>query len=176
MRLRSSAQPSWHDLADSVRIKKCYLITGVNSHRMTLSLTGLYVSAETFYFHFTLSNRSRLSYPVELMRLFIHDETNLKRSSLQERELPLLYADSLTLLPPGSCTSFVMVTPQFTMPEARSCVLEVMEAGGGRHIRLPIRNRHLFLAKPLNDSLAIPFLHPSYEKIFRRFRAARTIR
>lgn len=173
----SSAQGIDSTVVDSLKKKGPFMLAGVKQHRMTLTLDAIYVQDEIFFFHFSLRNRSRLSYPVDLIRLFIRDESKAARVSIQEMDLFPWYADSLTNIAAGASVSFVLAVPKFTIPQSRILVLEIFELSGGRNLRMSIGNRQLFLARPvISDTLSNSLLHPYYEKLFNRIRRHRAVR
>ena len=124
---------------------------GKKINSLTISIEKLFVKDEIFWFCFSIRNRSVLSYPVDLLRIFIRDMTKTNRSSVQELEITPLYIDTLHLIPAKSDTKFLMAVSKFTMPDNKVCVMELFETNGGRNVFLEIYNRQLFLAKPIPD-------------------------
>ena len=137
-----------------IRVKeaKSFIRYGKKSNSLTVSIEKLFVHEEVFWFGFVIRNRSGLSYPVDLLRVFIRDITKTNRSSVQELEITPLYLDTLHLVPAKSDTKFLIAVSKFTIPDNKVCVLELFETNGGRNVFLEINNRQLFLAKPIPDN------------------------
>lgn len=142
-----------------VRASKPFLKFGKRSGQLVLSLEKLFVKDEVYYLGFSIRNTSRLSYPIELFRLYIKDENAARRSSVQELELIPLYADSITTVASKKRFHFVIALSKFTIPDNKICLLEMFETSGGRNLTLEITNRQLFLAKPLKDNSSSSTLH-----------------
>lgn len=132
-----------------VKSYRSFLSTVSKAYGIRLKLKGLYVSRGQFYFSFQISNHSPLSYPVDFIHFYIHDRLSGKRSSVQELEMVPIYKDTLSCVHPGVDRDFMIVVPQFTIPNAQECLLEIFEQSGGRNLTLKILNRDLYRAKPL---------------------------
>ncbi len=117
--------------------------------RLTLELQTLYVQEEVFWIGLILRNRSQLSYPVEFIRLYLRDDNQAKRSSLQELEILPLYIDSLKLVKAKDNSRFLIAIPKFTIPDKKTFVIEIFETNGGRNLTLCINNWQLFKAKAI---------------------------
>jgi hypothetical protein len=142
-------------LVQSVHTAKPFILFGKRSNGMVLSLEKIFVKDKVFFFGYKLINKSALSYPVELLRLFIRDKTSSKRSSSQEIECVPLYADSVLTVSAYSFIRFVIAVSKFTIPDKKVCQLELFETHGGRNLSLDITNRQLFLARPFSDSVIL---------------------
>jgi hypothetical protein len=142
------------DSSQIVKIKdaRAFIRYGKKINSLTISIEKLFVKDEVFWFGFSIRNRSGLSYPVDLLRLFIRDMTKTNRSSVQELEITPLFLDTVHLVPAKSDTKFLIAVSKFTIPDNKVCVLELFETNGGRNIFLEINNRQLFLAKPIPDN------------------------
>lgn len=137
---------------DTVKTAKSFLIYGKRSHGLVLSLQKIFVQHEMFWFGFSVRNLSNLSYPVELLRLYIRDTRQTKRTSGQELELVPVYVDTIQKIPAKKRVGFLLAVPKFTIPDSKSLLLEIFETNGGRNLTLEISNRLLFLARPLKNS------------------------
>jgi hypothetical protein len=124
---------------------------GKRSDRLVLSLETLHVKDEMFWLRFSLANKSGLSYPVDLFRLYIRDKNHAARSSQQEVELVPVYADTVRIVPAHGTIRFFIGLKKFTIPDNKVCLLEMFEANGGRNLSLEITNRQLFLARPVEE-------------------------
>ena len=133
----------------TMREAKPFIRFGKRESGLVVCLQKLFVEAETFWLEFTITNRSSLSWPLELFRLYIRDKDRTRRSSQQEIELIPLYADTLQLVQAKSTKHFMVALPKFTIPDNKACILELFETNGGRNLALSISNRQLFLARPI---------------------------
>lgn len=138
-----------------VNCTKPFILFGKKSNRLVLALEKIFVKDEIFWLGFSIRNRSGLSYPVELFRLYIRDKSRAQRSSQQEIELTPLYADSLKIIAAKKTVHFLIALSKFTIPDNKVCLLEMFELNGGRNLDLEISNRQLFLARPIPDTSKI---------------------
>lgn len=136
---------------EKIKEAKGFIRYGKKINNLTIGIEKLFVKDEVFWFGFSIRNRSALSYPVDLLRLFIRDMSKTNRSSVQELEIIPLYLDTVHLVPAKSETKFLMAVSKFTIPDNKVCVLELFESNGGRNVFLDIHNRQLFLAKLVPD-------------------------
>ena len=134
-----------------VKEARSFIRYGKKINSLTISIEKLFVNNEVFWFGFSIRNRSGLSYPVDLLRLFIRDMTKTNRSSVQELEITPIYLDTVHLVPAKTDTKFLIAVSKFTIPDNKVCVLELFETNGGRNVFLEINNRQLFLAKPIPE-------------------------
>lgn len=116
---------------------------------MRLKLRSIHFDSEHLYFHYRLYNRSNIPYLVDFSRMYITDGRKVKRSTSQQQEIVPLNATEEKLVPGNSNTDFVFVMKRFTIPDAKKFKVEFFEHGGGRHITMNIKNRHIFRARPL---------------------------
>jgi conjugative transposon TraN protein len=92
-------------------------------HGIRLSVEGIYIHRDVLFCQLRLRNGSSIPYDVDFIRLSIRDRQGGKRTATQETEIQpvLVYGDSQR-------------------------VEGMQEKGGGRHLSLRIRNRHLIRA------------------------------
>jgi hypothetical protein len=140
--------------ADSAIISKVkesgsLLYQQTKAYGIRIELKGIYLHNQQLYFSFCISNRSHLNYPVDFIHFYIRDRVTVKRTSVQEVELVTLYIDPLTNVPAKSKQNFVIVLPQFTIPGAKECILELFELNGGRNLNLKVTNKCIFQARAL---------------------------
>jgi len=114
--------------------------------QMVFRLTGTAFSGPMLFFRFRITNRSRLDFPIDFIRLYIRDRQKAKRTSVQERELTALYADSMRVIPGKSHAELVIGVPAFTLAEDKQFLVEAYEKNGGRLLTLHIRNKALLKA------------------------------
>lgn len=134
-----------------LKYEKAFLHGKGDALRLSLELQTIHVKDEVFWFGLILRNRSQLSYPIELVRLYIRDDNQVNRSSLQELEILPLYIDSLRIIEANDNNRFLIAVPKFTIPDKKSFLIEIFEENGGRNLTLTINNWQLFKAR------AVPF-------------------
>jgi hypothetical protein len=136
-----------------IKATKSFIKFGKRTEKLVLSLEKLFVKEEMFWLGFKIKNDSKLSYPIELFRLYIKDQTAARRSSQQELELLPLYSDSPTIVPAKKSIRFLIALSKFTIPDNKVCLLEMFETNGGRNLTIEISNRQLFLAKQVSENV-----------------------
>ena len=119
-------------------------------YEMLLRLSGLYIEKDILYYQLELQNRSNINYDIDMLRFFIKDKKQSKRTASQELEQFPLYVYGNT----GSVTgkakqTIVVAVPKFTIPDKKLLYVQVMEKNGGRHLLLKIKNRDIIKAKTM---------------------------
>lgn len=130
-------------------IHKKTAIKSCNAYKydMKLSLEGIYAESDKIYFQVKLKNDSWIDYPIRELRLFLKDNKNGKRTTIQEIELqPLYLLGNQKIVHNRSGHNLVIALPSFTIPDQKRLILELQEANGGRHLKLAIKNKHLIKA------------------------------
>ncbi|TDW97112.1 conjugative transposon protein TraN [Dinghuibacter silviterrae] len=136
-------------LATSVRSMPAFIKVRDRAFRMRLRVDALAATSDLLFLRMEVTNRSRLDYTPDFLRLYIRDRVQAKRSSLQEQELIPRYTDSLLTIPGKDSRTWVMAIPRITIPDKKEFRVELYEKNGGRSLSLRIRNRHLYRARPL---------------------------
>lgn len=114
------------------------------------SLEDIYIKGGVFFFSLSLNNKSPIRFDLESLRFHVSDLKTTKRAAVQEREvLPIYVSGNTTLVEPGSINLFIVATNKFTLSDAKYFGVEIREQGGGRHLKIQIRNGHLMKAKAL---------------------------
>lgn len=121
-------------------IKHC----NAHAYRMQASLKGIYADGGVLYFQVGLTNNSWMDYPIGQLRLLIRDLKTAKRTTAQEIEIkPTYILGNQNCIYNRSEQILVVVVPSFTVPDQKQFILQIQEAGGGRHLQLAIKNRQL---------------------------------
>src|SRR6185437_6824616 len=116
-------------------------------YEMLLRLKGIYIENDILYYHLELKNYSNIPYDIELLRFFIKDKKQAKRTASQELEQTPLYVYGNTGTVPGqSKLSIVVALPVFTIPDQKLLYIQLMENNGGRNLSLEIKNRDIIKA------------------------------
>ncbi|CAN5397564.1 conjugative transposon protein TraN [soil metagenome] len=128
---------------------------GVNDKHddMRLSLNGLYVYNDVFYFQLSLQNKSFISYDINAIRFFIRDRQKCKRNATQETEIkPLYLYGNIKNVKGKSVQSCVIALPKFTLPDAKYLSVQILEKNGGRDLHLNLQNWHIMQVKPIEPN------------------------
>jgi len=119
-------------------------------YEMLLQLKGIYIENDILYYQLELRNFSNISYDIDMMRFFIKDKKQSKRTASQELEQFPLYVYGNTGSVAGQWKQTIVVAlPKFTIPDKKLCYVQVMEKNGGRHLLLKINNNKLVKANLL---------------------------
>ena len=122
-----------------------------SKYEMLLRLKGIYIENDILYYQLELKNYSNISYDIDMLRFFIKDKKQSKRTASQELEQVPLYVYGNTGSVPGqSKLTMVVALPKFTIPDKKLMYVQVMEKNGGRHLLLKINNNRLVKAKVPN--------------------------
>lgn len=109
---------------------------------MMLTLRGIYIERNIMFYHLQVSNATNIAYHPEMLRLFIKDKKQSKRTASQELQQKPVYKHGDTSVINGKSTiDIVFAVPKFTIPDAKLLHIEVMEHNGGRHLSLRIKNK-----------------------------------
>lgn len=124
----------------------------VRKGSVQLRLAGVYIKDNTLYYQLRLDNRSAVPFDIELLRCYIRDQKQVRRTASQERErTPEYIAGNTRSVAAHGFNVWVLAMDKFTIPDAKYFAIQVLEKEGGRHLRLKIRNRHILQAIPLPD-------------------------
>jgi conjugative transposon TraN protein len=119
-------------------------------NKMKLSLERIYIHDNVMYYHVRISNASHIPFHTDMLRFFIRDRQQIKRTASQEvGEAPLYIAGSSDVVGAHQAIDVVYALPKFTIPDAKRLVIELLERKGGRHLRLQIHNKTIMKAVPL---------------------------
>jgi conjugative transposon TraN protein len=133
---------------DRYRISLCE-----NNFGIRLSITGMFVAEDHFFYRMSIENNTDISYDVDQVRFFVRDQKRSRRTASQEVELlPVKFWSAPGKVAAQSMKSFVVVLPKFTIPDKKNLVVQLIENGGGRHMELKVNNKKLVrpsLLRPL---------------------------
>ena len=119
---------------------------------MTAEVAGIYIQGEVIYYQLKITNQSPIDYDIEVLRFFIKDKRKGKRTAVQELDLtPIYVAGNSKQIKANSQTVVVVALEKFTIPDAKSLRIQIMEKNGGRHLSLRIGNRKIIQARVLPD-------------------------
>ena len=121
-----------------------------SKYEILLRLSGLYIEKNIIYYQLELQNRSNISYDIDMLRFFIKDKKQSKRTASQELEQIPLYMYGNTGSIEGQSKKIVVVAlPKFTIPDKKFLYIQLTEKNGGRNLQLKIKNRNIIQAKAI---------------------------
>jgi conjugative transposon TraN protein len=144
------------DAAFPVDIKSVLLankkIRGIKNTKydMRLELHGVLVKNNLLFFKVQVVNDSNISYDVNMLSFYIRDRKRSLRTANQEIEMQVkcVYGDTSTIKPRSS-NVIVFAFEKFTIPEKKYLSFELIEANGGRNLKLNISNKIIIKAEAL---------------------------
>jgi conjugative transposon TraN protein len=129
------------------------MLYGVRDRKfgIKLQLGGIYTKEAVVFYHLQMENQSNISYDIDMLRFYIKDKKESKRTASQELELQPLYVYGDTVAIEGqSNRTFVYALPKFTIPDKKYLSIQLMEQNGGRHLQLRVHNRTILKAELVN--------------------------
>lgn len=133
-----------------VEADKVSILKREHSYKIGMYLKGIYIRENIMFFHFTLNNKSNINYDVDLLRFFIRDREQLKRTASQEITLlPIYRHGNDKLIPANAHQEVIYALNKFTIPDAKHLVIEMFEQNGGRHLSMTVKNRTIVNARPI---------------------------
>jgi conjugative transposon TraN protein len=120
------------------------------SFQVKMQLLGIYIQDDIMYYQLRLINRSPIPYDIESIRFFVHDSKKAKRGAVQQLEIqPVQVYNDSTRIQPGSAIVKVFALSKMTLDAAKKLQIQIGELGGGRQLRLQIRNKTLLKASSI---------------------------
>lgn len=115
--------------------------------KMVLQMKGLFISEDVLFCKLTIWNKSSINFDVDVLRFYLRDRKVAKRTASQEVELvPLHVLGNSSLIRGKATETLVFAIPKFTIPDDKLLFIEVMERGGGRHLLVKVKNKHIMKA------------------------------
>lgn len=115
------------------------------------NVSGIYIKEGYLFFRLRFDNASSIRYDVDYTRFSIRDRKVAKRTAAQTLEIkPVCTAGNTSQVKAGGSSVAVFAFEKFTIPDGKSFIIQIGEAGGGRHLQLTVKNRKLVKAKPVN--------------------------
>ena len=132
-----------------IKTMKPFLSSKTHRYKMELQLQTIYHVGDIIYFGCKILNKSSLPFTFDALRLYMRENVQVRRSSIQQRQIIPIYKDTVFYIPGKSDMQFIMAFHQFTIPDHRQLVLEIIERDGGRDLTLKITNQQLLKAREL---------------------------
>ncbi|WP_277014345.1 conjugative transposon protein TraN [Flavobacterium lindanitolerans] len=127
-------------------------IGGIHQKNFGISfrLSGIFIHDGLMYFRVRIENQSNIGYDIDQLRFYIQDQKKAKRTASQEVEItPVSIYRNTTKIAPLDAVTLVITLPKFTIPDKKYLAVQLMEANGGRHAELEVKNREVMRAAPL---------------------------
>lgn len=127
-------------------------VGGINGKNFGVSfrLNGIFIYNSLMYFRIRIENQSNIAYDIDQLRFYIRDQKKSKRTASQETEItPVNIYNNTNKVFPLDGSTLVIALPKFTIPDKKFLALQLMEANGGRHLELEVKNRDVMRAVPL---------------------------
>ncbi|MEO7988612.1 MAG: conjugative transposon protein TraN [Chryseolinea sp.] len=119
---------------------------------MKLSLQGIYIQGNVMFYHMRIANRSNIPFHSDMLRFFVKDKQNVKRTASQEiSTIPLFVYGSSDEVKGTSAQDVIVALEKFTIPDAKVLAIELLEKKGGRHLKLMIKNRAIIRAQTVPE-------------------------
>jgi|GEM_PF-185030 len=118
--------------------------------KVDFAIHNIMVKDGTLFFKMSLTNNSQINYTIDFIRFYIQDAKRTKKTALQQLELtPLFYFNYQPEVRYHQSHVFTAALEKFTIPDKKICIIEIQEAGGGRHFFYKLHNKHLLDAQVL---------------------------
>jgi conjugative transposon TraN protein len=150
----SSLKPLYNEASirlDAERIvKQKESVRGIRDYRFEVrfSLNGIYIKNDVIFFKLQVENNSNINYDVDMLRFFIRDARQTKRTATQEIDVqPLYVSGDTSTIKSNSKNTIVFASPKFTIPNRKYLSIQLMEKNGGRNLQLSVGNRTIIKAK-----------------------------
>ena len=127
---------------------------GIRDHSwdMMAKVTGIYIRGKVMYYQLQFTNIGPIDYDIDLMKFYIRDLKKGKRTAVQENEVtPLYVSGNLKVIKANSTKVVVVALDQFTIPDRKYLIIQMMEKNGGRHLLLRVHNNKIIKAIPLPE-------------------------
>ena len=117
-----------------------------------LLVKGIYAHNGLFYFHTQVRNSSNVPFDTDFIRFKIVDKKVAKRTAIQETVIdPVRSYNEILVIGGKSTVRTVYTVPQFTIPDDKILVIELVEKNGGRHQTIRVENSDVVAAKVINE-------------------------
>lgn len=115
-------------------------------------VSGIYIKDNLLFFQLSFENTSSINYDVDYIRFSINDNKVPKRTAAQQQELrPVHTAGNIKRVKANTNTVAVFAFEKFTIPDAKSFIIQIGEKNGGRHLQLRVKNSKLIKAVPVDE-------------------------
>ena len=93
-----------------------------------------------------------MPFDTDFIRFKIVDKKTAKRTAIQETVIdPVRSYNEILVIGGKSTVRTVYTVPQFTIPDDKILVIELVEKNGGRHQTIRVENSDIVTAKVINE-------------------------
>jgi conjugative transposon TraN protein len=115
-------------------------------------VSGIYIKENLLFFQLSFENTSSISYDIDFIRFSINDNKIAKRTAAQQQELkPVCNSGNSKRVKANTNTVAVFAFEKFTIPDAKSFIIQIGEKNGGRQLQLKVKNRKVINAVPVEE-------------------------
>ncbi|MBG9378422.1 DUF4138 domain-containing protein [Panacibacter sp. DH6] len=108
---------------------------------------GIYTKENLLFLQLSFENVSSIHYDIDFIRFSIQDKKIAKRTAAQQVEMqPVCTAGNSKKIRANTTSVAVFAFESFTIPDAKVFIIQIGEAGGGRHLQLRVKNRDIIHA------------------------------
>lgn len=120
---------------------------------MKLSLQEIFIHGNVMFYHLRIANRSNIPFQTDMLRFYVKDKQNVKRTASQEiSAIPLFVYGNADELKGETTGDVIVALEKFTIPDAKVLAIELLERKGGRHLKLLVKNQAIIRAQPVPDN------------------------
>lgn len=119
---------------------------------MEVKVTGIYIKENVIYYQIQLENRSSIDYDIDLLRFYLRDKKQRKRTAVQENEVkPIYVAGNAKQVKAKFTNTIVAALEKFTIPDKKYLAIQIIEKNGGRNLLMKVHNNKIVKAISLPD-------------------------
>ncbi|PZR25996.1 MAG: hypothetical protein DI538_26880 [Azospira oryzae] len=115
-------------------------------------MQGIFIEGNVMFYHLRIANRSNIPFHTDMLRFYVKDKQNVKRTASQEiSAIPLFIHGNGDELKGATTQDVIVALEKFTIPDAKILAIELLERKGGRHLKLLLKNRTINRAQPIPE-------------------------
>ena len=139
-------------VAEKILENKASRIKAEKRNKVKLKVNGIYIKDDILYFRLQIKNKSNISFDIDNVRFSIKDRQESKRTATQEIQLtPVYNYKAFNKVQADSIASCIIAFPKFTLPDSKYLLIDVLEKGGSRNLRMVLKAHHLERVTTINE-------------------------
>lgn len=122
---------------------------GLEKYDMQVGVKNVFIKDNLIFLDFFINNKTSVPYEIELVKFYIKDAEQMKKTAQQELEAAPVnqFNPSGSRVVPGKGTlSIVYSFQRFTIPDKKVFTVEVLEKNGGRKFLFNLTNQDIIKA------------------------------
>lgn len=140
-------------VAARIRALRPLLHIGTTNQSVHLQLRNVSADSTCLWFSLRLSNHSAMGFYPDIVRFYVREKHQAKRTAVQEIDLHPVYMDTMRMVTVSSPLFIVLAFPFFTVKTTQRFYIQLGERSGSRLLTLPVRCKRLLKAGPIKKSL-----------------------